>query len=44
LGFTRTQLNDLIIQNASDGGSGEDIVLPKMATAGFVDSESEQVI
>lgn len=40
----RTWCNDRTVKSSSDGGSGDDKVLPKIVIAGFVDAASKQVI
>jgi hypothetical protein len=39
-----TRLNDKTVKSVSDGGSGDDKVLPKIANPGFVDAASKKVI
>jgi hypothetical protein len=38
----RQRVNNINVQSASDGGSGDDRVLPKIANAGFVDAVSKK--
>ena len=39
-----TWCNDITVKSSSDGGSGDDKVLQKIANAGFVDAASKKVI
>ena len=44
LWFMGTWVNDITVKSESDGGSGDDKVLPKIANAGVVDAASKKVI